>query len=250
MGKNRVRNDFNYTKKTVKKRITIYDLRITNLKSKILNFKSQILSLFTVYCLLLTVFTGCAGHQIIITKDPLRAEEHIKLAQVYEAKGETELAVKEYKTALEQDKTNSMAYFGLGNISFKKSEYGDAGDYYKKAIENASADDPRNAMFYNNLSCVYIEANKDLKEAARLVQRALLLDAERAGIYQDTLGVIYTKLKEYEKAEEAFSSALQNAHEDPIALRYIYQHLSELYRLQGNKDKLHETTERLKEIGK
>ncbi|MBI3399064.1 MAG: tetratricopeptide repeat protein [Deltaproteobacteria bacterium] len=203
--------------------------------------------LLPIACLILC---GCGGHQIIITKDPLKADEHIKLAQVYEAKGETELAVKEYKTALEQDKTNSMAYFGLGNISFKKGKYGDAEDYYKKAIENAPADDQRNAMFYNNLSCVYIEANKDLKEAERLVQRALLLDAERAGIYQDTLGVIYTKLKEYEKAEEAFSSALQNTHEDTAALRYIYQHLSELYRLQGNKDKLHETTERLKELGK
>lgn len=225
MGKNRVRDNFDYTKRTMKlKNITL-----------------------TFFCFILW---GCAGHQIIITKDPLKAEEHIKLAQIYEAKGETELAAEEYKTALAQDKTNSMAYFGLGNISFKKGKYGDAEDYYKKAIENTPADDPRNAMFYNNLSCAYIEANKDLKEAERLVQRALLLDAEKAGIYQDTLGVIYTKLKEYEKADEAFSSALQNVHGDPIALRYIYQHLSELYRLQGNKDKLHEVTERLKELGK
>lgn len=238
MGKNRVRDNFNCTKGAMRSE-----------SSQKFGVCSSELLLTTCY-LLLTVFSGCAGHKIIITKDPLKAEEHIKLAQVYETKGEMELAVEEYKKALEEDKTNSMAYFGLGSISFKKGKYGDAEDYYKKAIENAPADDPRNAMFYNNLSCVYIEANKDLKEAERLVQRALLLDAERAGIYQDTLGVIYTKLKEYEKADEAFLSALQNAHEDAIALRYIYQHLSELYRLQGNKDRFHETVERLKGLGK
>lgn len=233
MGKNRVRDNFDYTKG----------------KMKQVDSRLQVYLVSGVWCLA-SLFSGCAGYQIIITKDPLKADEHIKLAQIYEAKGEAEFAAEEYKKALAQDKTNSMAYFGLGNISFKDGKYGDAGDYYKKAIESTPADDQRNAIFYNNLSCAYIEANKDLKEAERLVQRALLLDAERAGIYQDTLGVIYIKLKEYEKAEEAFSSALQNAHEDPIALRYIYQHLSELYRLQGNKDKLHEATERLKEIGK
>ncbi|HKZ46842.1 MAG TPA: hypothetical protein VJ202_05620, partial [Thermodesulfobacteriota bacterium] len=72
----------------------------------------KILFLFlfiTMYCSLFTVFTGCTGHQIIITKDPLKAEEHIKLAQVYETKGEIELAVEEYKKILEEDKTNPMA---------------------------------------------------------------------------------------------------------------------------------------------
>ena len=208
------------------------------------------LFLLSAYCILLTVFSGCAGHQIIITKDPLKDEEHVKLAQVYEAKGEVELAEEEYKRALEQDKTSSMAYFGLGNISFKKGKYADAEDHYKKAIENTHADDLKNAMFYNNLSWVYIEANKDLKEAERLVQKAMLLDAERARIYQDTLGVIYTKLKEYAKAEEALLSALQNAPDDKTALRHINTHLFELYQLQDNKDKLHDVAERLKELEK
>src|SRR3989304_2553179 len=40
----------------IKKAITNYDLRFTNLKSKIVNLKPQILVLFTVF-----VFTGCAG---------------------------------------------------------------------------------------------------------------------------------------------------------------------------------------------
>jgi len=214
---------------------------------KNLLFVANFLFLISACCL---IFSGCTGHQIIITKDPLKAEEHVKLAQVYEAKGEVELAEEEYKRALEQDKTSAMAYFGLGNISFKKGKYGDAEDYYKMAIDNTPADNPRNAMFYNNLSWAYIETNKDLKEAERLVQKAMLLDAERARIYQDTLGVIYTKLKEYTKAEEALLSALQNAPDDKAALRHINMHLFDLYQLQGNKDKLHEVAERLKELGK
>ncbi|MBI5048902.1 MAG: tetratricopeptide repeat protein [Deltaproteobacteria bacterium] len=204
------------------------------------------LFLLSVFCLLFTVFTGCAGRQIIITKDPLKIEEHVKLAQVYEAKGETELAVQEYKKALDQDKTNSMAYFGLGNISFKKGQYADAEDYYKKTIENTPADNPRIAMFYNNISWVYIETNKELKQAEKLTQKALDLDSARMHIYLDTLGVIYTKLKEYTKAEEALLSALQDAPDDKTVLMHINTHLVELYQLQCDKDKLREAVERLK----
>src|SRR3990167_5549176 len=242
MGKNRVWDYFSYPKGEVMHKNRL-GMRL-RLRSGLRNFSAS-----TLTCLFLTLY-GCTGHQIIITKDPLKAEEHVKLAQVYEAKGEVELAEEEYKRALEQDKTSAMAYFGLGNISFKKGKYGDAEDYYKMAIDNTPADNPRNAMFYNNLSWAYIETNKDLKEAERLVQKAMLLDVERARIYQDTLGVIYTKLKEYTKAEEALLSALQNAPDDKTALRHINMHLFDLYQLQGNKDKLHEVAERLKELGK
>ncbi|MBI5326683.1 MAG: tetratricopeptide repeat protein [Deltaproteobacteria bacterium] len=229
---------------------SILDFRITNLKSQIVNRKSQIILLLSAFCILFTVFSGCAGRQIIITKDPLKAEEHIKLAQVYEAKGETELAVQEYKKALEQDKTSSMAYFGLGNIAFKKGQYADAEGYYKKTIENTPADDLRNAMFYNNISWIYIETNRELKQAEKLTQKALDLDSAKMRIYLDTLGVIYTKLNEYTKAEDALLSALKNSSDDKTALRHINMHLVELYQLKGDKDKLHEAAERLRGLDK
>lgn len=206
-------------------------------------------TLVTVF-LLFTVFTGCAQHQIIITKDPLKADEHVKLAQVYEAKGEAELAIKEYKQAIEQDKTNPMAYFGLGNISFKNGKFTDAEDYYKMAVKYAPADNRQSAMFYNNLSWVYIETNKDLLEAEKLAQKAALLDPGKNFIYLDTLGVVYTKLREYAKAEEALLTALKNAPNDKNALRHINAHLFDLYKLQGDEDKLRKVNEKLKELGK
>ena len=206
--------------------------------------------LLTAYCLLLTLFTGCAGHQIIIVKDPLKAEEHVKLAQIYEAQGETELATQEYKKALEQDKTSTAAYFGLGNISFKKAEFTDAEMYYKKAIENTSPDDQKNAMFYNNLSWVYIETNKRLAEAETLAQKAVRMDIARVYIYLDTLGVIYTRLNEYEKAEDSLLTALKNAPYEKTALRHINIHLFELYEIKGDRYKLQEVVETLRELGK
>ena len=206
--------------------------------------------LLTAYCLLLTVFTGCAGHQIIIVKDPLKAEEHARLAQIYEAQGEIELAVEEYKKALEQDKTNPMVYFGLGNISFKQGKHTDAEMYYKKAIENTSPDDQKNAMFYNNLSWVYIETNKRLAEAETLAQKAVRLDIARVYIYLDTLGVIYTRLNEYEKAEDSLLTALKNAPYEKTALRHINIHLFELYEIKGDRYKLQEVVETLRELGK
>ncbi|MEK6540254.1 MAG: tetratricopeptide repeat protein [Deltaproteobacteria bacterium] len=204
-------------------------------------------------CLLLTacclLSLGCS-RQIIIIKDPLKAEEHARLAQIYEAKGEIELAVEEYKKALEQDKTNPMAYFGLGNISFKQGRHTDAEDYYKKAIENTSPDDQKNAMLYNNLSWVYIETNKKLAEAETLTQKAVRLDTARVYIYLDTLGVIYTRLNEYEKAEDSLLTALKNAPYEKTALRHINIHLFELYEIKGDRYKLQEVIERLRGLGK
>lgn len=244
MGENRIRDDIDIAEReAMKKTFTIYDIRFTNLKPKIF-------FLSTVYCLLSTVFFGCAKHQIIITKDPLKAGEHIRLAQIYEARGEMGLAAQEYTKAIEQDKTYAAAYFGLGNISYKKGNFKEAEDYYRKAIENTPADDMRNAMFYNNLSWVYIETDKELQEAEKLVQKAMLLDNERISVYLDTLGVIYTKLNEYSKAEDALLAAVKNAPDDKTALKYIYQHLSELYQLQGDKNKFNGMAEKLKELDK
>lgn len=243
MGKNRVWDYFSYPKGEVMHKIKTGDGRW----AIGYGFFPIAHCLLPIACFILW---GCGGRQIIITKDPLKAEEHVKLAQVYEAKGETELATEEYKKALGQDNTNPMAYFGLGNISFRKGNHADAEAYYKKTIENSKPDDTKCAMFYNNLSWVYIETNKKLAEAETLAQKAARLDTARVYIYLDTLGVIYTRLKEYEKAEDSLLSALKNAPDDKTALRHINMHLIELYQLQGNKDKLHEIAERLKKLSK
>ena len=259
MGKDRFWDYFNCAKEAVmarksqKSEVRSQKNQGQEARSQELNRQHAVSSrqlLLTAYCLLLTVFTGCAGHQIIIVKDPLKAEEHVKLAQIYEAQGETELATQEYKKALEQDKTSTAAYFGLGNISFKKAEFTDAEMYYKKAIENTSSDDQKNAMFYNNLSWVYIETNKRLAEAETLAQKAVRLDIARVYIYLDTLGVIYTRLNEYEKAEDSLLTALKNAPYEKTALRHINIHLFELYEIKGDRDKLREVVETLRGLGK
>lgn len=248
MGKNRLRSCFYQAKgKVMAEKNQKSEVRSQRISKQHAVDSRQLL--LTAYCLLLTVFTGCASRQIIVTKDPLKAEEHIRLANIYEAKGETGLAAEEYKKALEQDKADPLAYFGLGNISYKNGAYEDAEAFYKKAIQSAKAGGPQIAVFYNNLSWVYIESNKNLLEAEKLAGQATLLDAENY-IYLDTLGVAYTKRKEYAKAEDALLSALKNAQEDKTALRYIYQHFLELYELQGDKDKSDEMAEKLKEFGK
>src|SRR3989338_2065687 len=179
------------------------------LKSGLRNFSTSTLAR------LFSILWGCAGHQIIITKDPLSVEEHIKLGQAYEIKGELELALQEYEKGLEKDNTNCMGYFGIGNIYYKKGNLSDA------------------ETFYKNLSWVYIEGNKDLKQAETFAQRALSLDPSMSFVYLDTLGVVYTRLNEFEKAEEALLSALKNAPDDKDALIQINTHLFELYEITG-----------------
>lgn len=243
MGKDRVWNNLDYTGREMTDKIKTGDGRC----AIGYGFFSIAHCLLPIACFILW---GCGGRQIIITKDPLSAEEHIKLGQAYEVKGELELAIHEYEKVLEKDNTNCMGYFGIGNIYYKKGKLSDAETHYKKAIEHTNAEDPKSALFYNNLSWVYIEGNGNLKEAETLAQRAISLDPLMSFVYLDTLGVVYTRLGEFEKAEEAFLSALKSAPDDKTALRHINIHLFELYRINGNAEKMQEVVQRLQGLSK
>ncbi|MCK5833512.1 tetratricopeptide repeat protein [bacterium] len=56
-----------------------------------------------------------------------------------------------YERALQLDDQSSWAYFGLGWVAFKRSDYEKSVDYFTKAIEI----DPENALFHNDLGGVY-----------------------------------------------------------------------------------------------
>ena len=138
--------------------------------------------LFVVF-FLVAVCLGCSLPRIIMIKDPLNPEEHLNLGVAYEKKGDLDLAIREYKSAT---KKLPVAYFYLGNAYFLKNEFEIAVDYYKKAIDK----DSQNADAYNNLAWLYYMKRENLDEAEILALRALELNPQKAGIYQDTLDKI------------------------------------------------------------
>lgn len=190
-------------------------------------------------------FSACTN--IIIKgrgEGPLTADERIELAAIYESNGETELALREYAGAVEADPKYAKAHFSLGNFHLRTNNYGDA----LKSLRDAIKIDPMNAPYYNNAGWALMELG-ELDRAERIVAEALTLDPTGAHAYLDTIGVILTRKGRYLDAEETFFKAVKEAGgkaENKEALKHIFNHLLELYRASGEKEKLTILEEKLK----
>jgi tetratricopeptide (TPR) repeat protein len=117
---------------------------------------------------------------IIVLDDPLTPEEHLNLGVSYEKNDELDAAAREYRAAA---KSIPAAYLYLGNVSFRKGEYAEAEDYYRKAIEK----EPANADAYNNLAWLLYTERRSIEEAEGLALRAVELEPAKADLYRDTL---------------------------------------------------------------
>jgi tetratricopeptide (TPR) repeat protein len=181
------------------------------------------------------ILSGC-GHwpRFIILKDPLTVEEHLTLGTVYESKGEFELAVKEYQSALAKDKDNGQALFFLGNAHFHLGNLEQAEVSYQKAL--TVKDVEQKGLINNNLAWVYVKKGEKLDQAEKLCKEAIRLDSINSSLYLDTLGVVYFSQKKYALAEEALLAAIEMIHtQNPDLREEILHHLSEVRRVQEKK---------------
>ena len=89
--------------------------------------------------------------------------------------------------------------------------------------------DPENVLALNNLAYLYAERGENLNEAMKYAKQAV--DAEPDNpVFLDTLGWLYYKTGDYEKAREIIEKALSmEPHEAEI-----YEHLAEIYRALGD----------------
>ncbi len=164
--------------------------------------------------------------------DALSAEEHFKLAAIYESKGELESALKEYESAVKKD-NKPDAHFAAANIYLRMKKYKEAEARYLKAIEL----DPSKGGYYNNLGWLYMETG-ELERAEAEVNEALKKDPRRGYIYLDTLGVIQLKQGKFPEAEKTLNKAsVETPPEEKNGLLEIYNHLLELYLKTGDKGK-------------
>jgi len=169
--------------------------------------------------------------------DPLSAQEHWALGSIYEKRGETDLALREYEAALEQDSDFLPPLIRLAELSYGMGEYVRAERYYRKAIKLA----PRNGDLYNNLCWVYLSQGKTLKKAESLIMRAMELNPEHQGYYLDTLGAIYLEEHRYRDAIKALEAAASFFDEtQPELLGQVYRHLGLAYDGIGERSKAKE----------
>ncbi|MBI5902695.1 MAG: tetratricopeptide repeat protein [Deltaproteobacteria bacterium] len=200
---------------------------------------------FVALALSMSLMASCARVRLMEAgKDPLSADEHLRLGVLYEAKNEDGLALREYQEAIGADPGNPAAWFGLGNVYLKKKTYNEAVESYLKAVEL----DPENGAFHNNLGWAYMETGR-LDKAVEAVRDAIKIDRSGLHMYLDTLGVIEMRRGDYAGAQKSFKEAAEAAPiTDRGGLKIIYGHLLELYAATGDSSGAAWAGEKMKDI--
>lgn len=143
-------------------------------------------------CLILFIMSACSLPRIIVLKDPLTPEEHLKLGTAYEQNKEYALAIREYEAAA---KKLDRAKLYLANARFLNNEPDKAETLYRSLIQ----DNPKCADAYNNLAWLLYTQKRNLTEARDLVKTALSISPEGKQNYADTLNRIELELKKTEQ---------------------------------------------------
>ena len=136
--------------------------------------------------LLLCLMCACAMPQIIVLEDTLTAEEHNDLGVIYEKKGLTDLAEKEYLKASGKREEWMVPYFNLGNLCYKSGDYSRSEIFFRKALERA----PGNPDVMNNLANALLMQGR-IDEARKTIEEALAIDRKEE--YLDTYRKILDK---------------------------------------------------------
>jgi Flp pilus assembly protein TadD len=130
---------------------------------------------------LVAALTGCA--HLVVLHDPLSASEHGDLGVAYEARGQLDLAAREYHRSLRLDSHNARVRVNLGNIAAAKGKWAAAESQYRRALRDSSTD--YDAM--NNLAVALLKRGRRLDEARVLARRAVEYGGDRDSVYRATL---------------------------------------------------------------
>ena len=155
----------------------------------------------TTYLIFIISFitSGCAHLPInlLLMRDALTAEEHNDLGVAYEMEGKYDLAVREYRTALKKNNKLIVPLVNIGNVFLKQNNYFEAEKYYKKALMG----DPYNLEAANNLASLYLIVGKQYQKALTTLATAVSMNKGFPAYAMDTMGVLYFRLGNVEKAK-------------------------------------------------
>ncbi|MBI3547529.1 MAG: tetratricopeptide repeat protein [Elusimicrobia bacterium] len=154
--------------------------------------------------------SACVGlPRVVRYRDPLGAEEHVRLGQTYEEEGRREESADQFRAALKRDASNIGALVGLGNAALDRGDLKDAQAYFERVL----AAKPRQAAACNNLALVYLARNERLGEAEVLARTALEQEGSLQPYVLDTLANILLRQKRLAEAGLAIERAVAKAPE-------------------------------------
>ena len=155
-----------------------------------------------------------------IDHDPDNAEFKYYLGTFYEDSEEYNRAEDYIKQAIESDPDNPRYYFRLGVVYDKWNKKEASIATMRKVVEL----DPKHANALNYLGYTYADLGTNLDEAEQLVKEALKYKPND-GYITDSLGWVYYKKGEFEKALQYLQKAVEMVPDDPIML----EHLGDVY---------------------
>ena len=130
------------------------------------------------------------------------AKSAYKQAELHFAKGDYGLAEKHLLHVLSFDNDHLNANLKLGLLYLHQENLPRAEFFFQKLL-----DLKENPVYYSNLALTLYQQNR-LAEAAKLYERAILLDNKKAGRFV-SLAHIYNEMGEMEKALNYFEEALR-----------------------------------------
>lgn len=163
-------------------------------------------------------------------EDPENLDVRTYLSQLYFQQRKFNKATEQLKFILGKEPKNTMAKLFLGLVYDEQGLRADA----IKQFQEILAIDPNDPDALNALGYIYAYAGEKLDEAEKLIVKALEKDAKN-GAYVDSLGWVYYKKGQFDKARKKLEEAAF-LEQDPV----IFDHLADTYFKLGDKNKAKE----------
>lgn len=172
---------------------------------------------------------------------PGSTELMLYLGSFYEENEDYQKAESLFKQALEASPEDTRLLFRLGVIYDKWGKKDDSIEQMKKVIDL----EPDNVNALNYLGYTYADLGRNLDEAERLIKEALKHKPDD-GYIIDSLGWVYYKKGEYQKAVEILEEAVRLIQNDAVLL----EHLGDAYLKLNRTQKALEAYQRALELKK
>ncbi len=154
--------------------------------------------------------------QDVITKVPDNPEFYLYLGSFHEETQAYQSAEAALKDGLEVEPNNGRLWFRLGVVYDKWGRKEDSIATMKQVLQI----EPENANALNYLGYTYADLGMNLDEAEALIIRALK-QKPNDGYITDSLGWVYYKKGQYEKAVRILERAAELVPDDPVILEHV-----------------------------
>lgn len=163
----------------------------------------------------------------VLKLSPDNPQSYFALAELMAKKQDWEQAASLLNTALKLAPGDFRVYVMLANVFDNSGKIEDA----ERELRDALRFEPDNPEVLNDLGYFLVDHDKDLKEAADMIERAVAANPNNAA-YLDSLGWAHFKLGHLDLAEKYLLESLKGRQNHPVVL----EHLGDVCMNQNKED--------------